>query len=141
MRSVQRTPPKHHAECRYMGMRSQATSKYIHEAFNPGRSVLGTIVLVYFNHQAEQLMLLFSALGGYYRAEGSIKNVNTIEEYRNIDKAQMLRQSGETVSRNNTGQLDTAPLTSLRYGMQLMMVASTLVHHYYLHSSSYRTQI
>lgn len=53
-----------------------------------------------------RLIILFSALGGYYRAEGLIKNVNTIEEYRNIDKAHMLRQSGETVSRNKQRMVD-----------------------------------
>jgi ubiquitin-like modifier-activating enzyme ATG7 len=34
---------------------------------------------------------------GYYRAEGMIKNVNTIEEYRSIDKGNMLQQAGRTV--------------------------------------------
>lgn len=38
-----------------------------------------------------------SAPIGYYRAEGMIKNVNTIEEYRNMDKAHMLEQAGKTV--------------------------------------------
>ncbi|KAL4927442.1 putative autophagy ubiquitin-activating enzyme ApgG [Aspergillus undulatus] len=33
----------------------------------------------------------------YYRAEGMIKNVNTIEEYENIDKMGMLQQSGRTI--------------------------------------------
>ncbi|KAL4937157.1 hypothetical protein BDV06DRAFT_216097 [Aspergillus oleicola] len=33
----------------------------------------------------------------YYRAEGMIKNVNTIEEYANIDKTGMLQQSGKTI--------------------------------------------
>lgn len=35
---------------------------------------------------------------GFYRAEGVIKNVNTIEEYRNLDKVAILNQSGRTVS-------------------------------------------
>ena len=35
---------------------------------------------------------------GYYRAEGTIRNVNTIEEYRSMDKAQMLEQAGKMVS-------------------------------------------
>lgn len=34
---------------------------------------------------------------GYYRAEGMIKNVNTIEEYRNIDKMNMLQQAARTI--------------------------------------------
>lgn len=35
---------------------------------------------------------------GFYRAEGFIKNVNTIEEYRNLDKGAIIHQSGRTVS-------------------------------------------
>lgn len=34
---------------------------------------------------------------GYYCAQGVIKNVNTIEEYRNIDKSQMLLEAGKQV--------------------------------------------
>ena len=34
---------------------------------------------------------------GYFRAEGFIKNVNTIEEYRNLDKRAILTQSAQTV--------------------------------------------
>lgn len=34
---------------------------------------------------------------GYYRAEGIIKNFNTIEEYRNIDKTLMIQQAGKTI--------------------------------------------
>ena len=34
---------------------------------------------------------------GYYRAEGMIKNVNTIEEYKDIDKIRLLQQAGKTV--------------------------------------------
>ncbi|KIW14585.1 E1-like protein-activating enzyme Gsa7p/Apg7p [Exophiala spinifera] len=34
---------------------------------------------------------------GYYRGEGMIKNVNTIEEYRNIDKPQMIQKAGKTI--------------------------------------------
>ncbi|KAL4801393.1 hypothetical protein BDV18DRAFT_149322 [Aspergillus unguis] len=33
----------------------------------------------------------------YYRAEGMIKNVNTIEEYANVDKLGMLHQAGKTI--------------------------------------------
>jgi len=35
---------------------------------------------------------------GYYRAEGMIKNVNTVEEYKGVDKIHMLQQAGRTVS-------------------------------------------
>ncbi len=35
---------------------------------------------------------------GYCRAEGIIKNVNTIEEYKNLDKGAILSQSGRTAS-------------------------------------------
>ena len=41
--------------------------------------------------------LTVSVPSGFYRAEGMIKNVNTIEEYKNIDKAAMLQQAGRTV--------------------------------------------
>lgn len=34
---------------------------------------------------------------GYYRAEGMVKNVNTIEEYRSLDKALVLTQAARTV--------------------------------------------
>ncbi|KAI4127706.1 MAG: hypothetical protein LQ338_003081 [Usnochroma carphineum] len=34
---------------------------------------------------------------GFYRAEGMIKNVNTIEEYRNLDKSAILNQAGRTI--------------------------------------------
>ena len=34
---------------------------------------------------------------GYYRAEGTLKNVNTIESYRSLDKAAVLNQAGRTV--------------------------------------------
>lgn len=37
------------------------------------------------------------APAGLYRAEGMIKNVNTIEEYRNVDKSKMILQAGKTV--------------------------------------------
>lgn len=36
---------------------------------------------------------------GYYRAEGIIKNVNTIEEYKDLDKRAILIQSAQTVYR------------------------------------------
>uniref|UniRef100_A0A093W3S1 Ubiquitin-like modifier-activating enzyme ATG7 n=1 Tax=Talaromyces marneffei PM1 TaxID=1077442 RepID=A0A093W3S1_TALMA len=34
---------------------------------------------------------------GYYRAEGTIKNFNTVEEYKNADKMQILQQAGRTI--------------------------------------------
>ncbi|KAI9732845.1 MAG: Autophagy protein 7 [Cirrosporium novae-zelandiae] len=34
---------------------------------------------------------------GFFRAEGMIKNVNTIEEYKNLDKAAVLQRAGRTV--------------------------------------------
>ncbi|KAJ6007954.1 Ubiquitin-like modifier-activating enzyme atg7 [Penicillium herquei] len=37
------------------------------------------------------------APGGFYRGEGMIKNFNTIEEYRNVDKSKMILKSGKTI--------------------------------------------
>ncbi|KAJ5647542.1 Ubiquitin-like modifier-activating enzyme atg7 [Penicillium lividum] len=37
------------------------------------------------------------APAGFYRAEGMIRNVNTIEEYRNVDKSQIILQTGKTI--------------------------------------------
>ncbi|KAJ5102863.1 Ubiquitin-like modifier-activating enzyme atg7 [Penicillium argentinense] len=37
------------------------------------------------------------APAGYYRAEGTIKNVNTIEQYHNLDKSYMITQAGKTI--------------------------------------------
>ncbi|CDM29209.1 hypothetical protein DTO013E5_5911 [Penicillium roqueforti] len=34
---------------------------------------------------------------GYYRAEGMIKNVNTVEEYRNMDRSKLLYQAGQMI--------------------------------------------
>jgi ubiquitin-like modifier-activating enzyme ATG7 len=34
---------------------------------------------------------------GFYRAEGMIKNFNTIEEYRAFDKTALLNRAGRTV--------------------------------------------
>lgn len=35
---------------------------------------------------------------GFYRAEGIIKNVNTIEDYKNLDRAQVIDRAGRIVS-------------------------------------------
>ena len=39
---------------------------------------------------------------GFYRAEGMIKNVNTIEEYKIADKTLLISQAGSTVSNNSS---------------------------------------
>jgi ubiquitin-like modifier-activating enzyme ATG7 len=45
-----------------------------------------------------------------YRAEGIIKNVNTIEEYSNTDKVGMLQQSGKTIwDAINDGSIYSCP--------------------------------
>lgn len=41
---------------------------------------------------------LYRVPASYFRAEGTMKNVNTIEEYRNADKVHLLQESGRTVS-------------------------------------------
>jgi hypothetical protein len=48
-------------------------------------------------HMASVVMLDYRVPAGCYRAEGMIKNVNTIEEYKEIDKITMLQQAGKTV--------------------------------------------
>jgi hypothetical protein len=59
---------------------------------------------------------------GFYRAEGMIKNVNTIEEYRNTDKTLLLEQSGRMVSSSARGVLlgkkRNNDISSFRYGMR-----------------------
>ena len=49
-----------------------------------------------------------SVPAGYCRAEGMIRNVNTIEEYRSLDKAAILAQAARTVSLNFEWLLVTA---------------------------------
>lgn len=61
---------------------------------------------------------------GYYRAEGMIKNVNTIEEYRNMDKSQMILQAGKTV-RSTLGRLLGDIDKCSRSGMPSTMALST----------------
>ena len=46
-------------------------------------------------------------LAGYCRAEGMIKNVNTVEEYRTLDKTAMLHRAGQTASLDVWDELDT----------------------------------
>lgn len=38
-----------------------------------------------------------SVPSSYYRAEGTVKNFNTVEEYKNADKIQILQQAGKTI--------------------------------------------
>lgn len=74
-----RMPP---VECKYMEMLSPVASK-----------ATQTFWL------SLPLTELSRAPASYYRAEGMIKNVNTIEDYRNMDKSQMIIQAGKTVRR------------------------------------------
>ena len=47
---------------------------------------------------------------GYFRAEGMIKNTNTIEDYKNLDKPQMLNQAGKTIwDAINDGSIFSCP--------------------------------
>lgn len=64
---------------------------------------------------------------GYYRAEGMIKNVNTIEEYESTDRERMLQQAGRTVSPGQRAGIVVRPDDMLRYGTLLTMAPSTLV--------------
>lgn len=64
---------------------------------------------------------------GYYRAEGMIKNVNTIEEYRTIDKGSILQQAGRTASLDQLSICGAMSDNVLRYGTLSMMAPSILV--------------
>jgi hypothetical protein len=76
-----------------------------------------------------------------YRAEGIIKNVNTIEEYSNTDKVGMLQQSGKTVSPSQDVFLvDEADSIPSRSGMPSTTAPSIPALLSYLHSSSYHTR-
>lgn len=44
----------------------------------------------------------------YYRAEGYIKNFNTIEEYRNVDRAKVLQLAAQTVCDMPSSPLDSS---------------------------------
>jgi len=41
-----------------------------------------------------------SVPAGYIRAEGKIKNVNTVEDFKNMDKAAMLQTAAKQVCMN-----------------------------------------
>ena len=66
---------------------------------------------------------------GYYRAEGMVKNVNTIEEYRKLDKGIVLTQAARTVSTTSHPFRRLVIATHLvsRYGMRSTMAQYTLV--------------
>jgi ubiquitin-like modifier-activating enzyme ATG7 len=55
-----------------------------------------------FKAKTRVLMLEYRVPAGFYRAEGMIKNVNTIEEYKDIDKISLLQQAGKTVMSSDT---------------------------------------
>ena len=50
------------------------------------------------DHLSSRQLMVDSAGNESYRAEGIIKNTNTIEDYRALDKSVMLNQVGKTVS-------------------------------------------
>ena len=65
-----------------------------------------------------------------------IKNVNTIEEYRNLDKTAILAQAGRTVSQNSHVYILLKAVSvdpKHRYGTPLQTARYFHVHPYWLH--------
>lgn len=58
------------------------------------------------------------APAGYYRAEGLIKNVNTIEEYRNVDKTQVIQEAGAKVSIERPSKIDNGAELNISTDME-----------------------
>lgn len=50
---------------------------------------------------------------GFYRAEGTIKNVNTIEDYRKLDKNAILNQAGRTVCSDGLSRIGSVSADSI----------------------------
>ncbi|ERF70525.1 Ubiquitin-like modifier-activating enzyme ATG7 [Endocarpon pusillum Z07020] len=67
---------------------------------------------------------------GYYRAEGMIKNVNTIEDYKGTDKGSMLQQAGRTIwDAINDGTIYSCP--SLLTSFVVLSFANLKKYHFY----------
>ena len=82
---------------------------------------------------------------GYFRAEGIIKNVNTIEEYRNLDKRAILFQSAQTVHKGTrvVVMIKTRflPNCYTRFGMRSATGRYSRVRPFWLRSRSSAMQI
>ncbi|RAL58346.1 hypothetical protein DID88_005218 [Monilinia fructigena] len=85
--------------------------------------------------QSSRMMVLGNALSsnevplGHIRAEGKIKNVNTIEDFKNMDKQAMFTNFCQTVTgweRNSLGKL-TAKVTNLAQYMDPAQLADQAV--------------
>jgi hypothetical protein len=73
---------------------------------------------------------------GYCRAEGYIKNFNTIEEYRNVDRAKVLQLAAQTVHDSIPNHLENQANNN-RYGTRYTMKQYIPAPPYYAHSTLY----
>jgi hypothetical protein len=73
---------------------------------------------------------------GHIRAEGKIKNMNTIEDFKNIDRVAILHVAAKQVGRLPQNQFEA---DGGRSGMLLMMALSILSLRFSPHSPSSRT--
>ena len=72
----------------------------------------------------QRLISIYRVPNGLFRAEGTIKNVNTIEDYRKLDRTKILNQAGRTVrfvTRNRFRPADG----HFRFGTRSKTVQST----------------
>ena len=75
---------------------------------------------------------------GMTRAHGTIKNVNTVEDFKNTNKSAMITNAGRQVRYHWPSNLKIILLylqSTFRYGMRSRTAQSTLCQPCYLHSS------
>lgn len=76
---------------------------------------------------------------GYYRAEGYIRNFNTIEEYRSAERTKVLQLSAQTVQTSHIHIQTYA--NSDRYGTRYTTKRYTPALHFSAHFTPYPLRI